>query len=110
MTFTVKTACDALGVKVGASEDELKKAFKANADIIGINNRDLKTFNVDIQTSFRLKKLIPPDIFVISESGIKTPAHVQSLRAEGFAGALVGESLLREERPSEAVRKLLGAA
>ncbi len=78
--------------------------------VIGINNRDLKTFKVDLNTSFQLKKLIPPDIFVISESGIKTPAHVQSLRAEGFAGALVGESLLREEKPSDALRNLLGAA
>jgi indole-3-glycerol phosphate synthase len=88
-------------------EDELQRALKLNPAIIGINNRDLNTFEVNINNSYRLKKLIPEEISVISESGIKTHDDINKLKESGFAGALIGESILKQDNLSEAVRKLL---
>jgi len=91
-------------------EEELERVLKINPVLLGINNRDLRTFKVDLETSFRLKKKIPPKVRVISESGIETHEHIKRLREAGFAGALVGESLLRQKDVTFAVRKLMGEA
>jgi indole-3-glycerol phosphate synthase len=89
-------------------EQELERVLKINPDLIGINNRNLKTFEVDLETSFRLKKNIPSHIPVIAESGIENNAHIEQLKEGGFAGALVGESLLRKSDVVSAVKNLLG--
>lgn len=99
-----------LGMKVLVEvhdEDELKRALDIKPKIIGINNRDLKTFKVDLQTSFRLKKLIPEDILVISESGIKTHKDIIRLKNSNFSGVLIGESLLIEENVKSALDRIL---
>jgi indole-3-glycerol phosphate synthase len=77
------------------SDAEAEKALRAGARIIGINNRDLKTFKVDLGLSVRLRKLIPAGIRTVAESGIKSPDDVRALKDAGFDAALVGESLMR---------------
>jgi indole-3-glycerol phosphate synthase len=89
------------------NEAELKTALKIRPEIIGINNRDLNTFKVDLDTSLRLKPKVPGNISVISESGIKTNKDILKLKSAGFAGALVGESLLKNNDLTKAVRSLL---
>lgn len=89
-------------------EAELERVLELNPVLLGINNRDLRTFKVDLETSFRLKKKIPDQVRVISESGIENREHIARLREAGFAGALVGESLLRQGNVTQAVKKLLG--
>lgn len=76
------------------NEDEIKKALNSGAKILGINNRDLKTFSVDINTSLKLRKFITEDKILISESGIKTAQDVKMLKDAGFNGALIGESMM----------------
>ncbi|MDR0584896.1 MAG: indole-3-glycerol phosphate synthase TrpC [Treponema sp.] len=77
------------------NEAEAEKALRAGARIIGINNRDLKTFRVDPGLSARLRKLIPAGILTVAESGIKSPDDVRALKDTGVDAALVGESLMR---------------
>lgn len=89
------------------NELELERALKINPAIIGINNRDLKTFQVDKATSFRLKPLIPANIHVISESGIKSHQDIAELKHRGFSGVLIGESLLRQKDVTHALRELV---
>ncbi len=78
-------------------ERELEKALKINAGIIGINNRDLKTMNIDLHTTLRLKPLIPSDKIVVSESGIKSREHVRMLEEAGIDAILVGTVLMEAE-------------
>ena len=96
--------CDAL-VEVH-DEDELARATKAGARLIGVNNRDLRSFAVDLATSERLGALMPKDVIRVAESGIRTRADVQRLRAAGFHAFLVGESLLRQHDRAAAVQEL----
>ena len=77
------------------NEIEAEKALRTGARIIGINNRDLKTFKVDLSLGARLRKLIPAGILTVAESGIKSPDDVNALKDTGFDAALVGESLMR---------------
>jgi len=88
-------------------EMELRKALKLKPNVIGINNRDLKTFKVEYKTSLRLKKQIPPDIHVISESGIQSHDQLMVLKAAGFSGALIGESLLKQDNITKALEDLI---
>ena len=88
-------------------EDDLKKIEGLKIDIIGINNRDLTTFNVSLETSFRLKDLLPSKSLVISESGIKTAEDIRSLKEKGFNGVLLGEVLLKSPSPGEKLMELL---
>lgn len=88
------------------NRQELERALELSPTVIGINNRDLNTFKVDIQTSFRLKSLIPDNIKVISESGIASARDIAALKEAGFAGALIGESLLRQPDPGEALKQI----
>jgi len=76
-------------------EEEAEMAVEAGARIIGINNRDLKTFKVDFNTGIRLRKRIPGGILTVAESGIKSPTDVRSLQDAGFDAVLIGESLMR---------------
>ncbi len=77
------------------------------ARIIGINNRNLSNFNVDISTTIRVVSRIPKDIIVISESGITNRADVDQLKAHGIHAVLVGESLMRAANPAKALQALL---
>ena len=77
------------------SEEEVDMALKAGARIIGVNNRNLKTFEVDMTLSERLKKLVPPDVIFVSESGIKTPDDVAKLHDIGANAVLIGETIMR---------------
>jgi indole-3-glycerol phosphate synthase len=76
-------------------EAEAEQALAAGARIIGINNRDLNTFNVDINTAVRLRKLIPADVITVAESGIKSPNDIRALKNSGINAALIGESIMR---------------
>lgn len=76
-------------------QNEVQRALKAGARIIGINNRNLKDFTVDLNQSQYLRKLIPENIPVIAESGLKTKQAIQVIQNAGFCGALIGETLMR---------------
>lgn len=88
------------------NQEELDRVLVLNPPFIGINNRDLRTFSVDIAHGIALKKRVPPGIPVIAESGISTAEDIRILKQEGFAGALVGESLLRQDNLVKAVADL----
>ncbi|HEY3625180.1 MAG TPA: indole-3-glycerol phosphate synthase TrpC [Terracidiphilus sp.] len=77
------------------------------ADAIGVNNRDLKTFDVRLETSYELAGRIPRDAVRVTESGISTPEHITRLRAAGFDAFLIGESLMRQDDPGAALEELL---
>ncbi|MDD8020153.1 MAG: indole-3-glycerol phosphate synthase TrpC [Acidobacteriota bacterium] len=89
------------------NEEDVEKALKLEPSIIGINNRNLQTFQVDFGTSLRLKKYFPPGISLISESGINSPEQISILKKEGFSGALIGEYLLRQKDVAGAIRELM---
>lgn len=89
-------------------EYELEKALKVESDIIGVNNRDLKTFNVDINNSIRMSKLIPNDVLYISESGIKDYEDIKRLKENNINAVLIGETLMREKDKSKALKLLRG--
>jgi indole-3-glycerol phosphate synthase len=97
--------CDAL-VEVH-DEAELARAVEAGARIIGVNNRDLKSFHVDLAISERLGALMPAEAIRVAESGIRTRADVERLSAAGFHAFLVGESLLRQEDRAAGVQALM---
>jgi indole-3-glycerol phosphate synthase len=99
---------DAL-VEVHSSE-ELKRALNAGAKIIGVNNRDLRTFRVSLNTSERLIGEAPPDRIIISESGLQDAKSVRHLRTLGFGGVLIGETLMRAPDPETALRDLVAAS
>jgi len=88
------------------NEDELKVALESGAGIIGINNRDLNTFEVDINTTKRLKPLIPSDRIVVSESGIKDRYDIQKLGEWGVNAALVGEALMSSSDIAKKIRQI----
>ncbi|HAB33562.1 MAG TPA: indole-3-glycerol phosphate synthase TrpC, partial [Exiguobacterium sp.] len=89
-------------------EEELRRAEAIGAQIIGINNRNLKKFEVDLQTSVGLLEQQQPDVRYISESGIKTVEEAQLLHAAGADGILVGETLMRADDPQVFIREVSG--
>jgi indole-3-glycerol phosphate synthase len=89
---------------------ELRTALAAGADIIGVNNRDLRTFAVKLETSLRLAEEIPEGILKISESGIHTREDIRRLEDAGFGAFLVGAHLVKAASPEAALRALLGSA
>jgi len=95
---------DAL-VEVHTSE-EMKRATACGATLIGVNNRDLRTFEVSLQTSLSLAREAPPEALLISESGLHSPDDLQRLREAGYHGFLIGETLMRADKPAEALRIL----
>ena len=86
---------------------ELEKALAVDAEIIGINNRDLTNFKVDLNTSLNLRGKIPSDRIVISESGIKSRRDVEKLENVGIDAILIGETLMRSEDKKACIEKLL---
>jgi indole-3-glycerol phosphate synthase len=107
------TAEDELGldavVEVHTSE-ELRRAVKAGARIIGVNNRDLRTFQTSLETSERLIAEAPRDRIMISESGLQNPKSLRHLRELGFRGFLIGEALMRTPDPEAALRDFIAGA
>lgn len=90
------------------SKEEVQMAIDAGARIIGVNNRDLKTFKVDVQNSIRLRKFIPDGVIYISESGIQTGEDIQVLRENNVNAVLIGETFMRSEDKQEALIQLRG--
>lgn len=90
------------------TEEEVRSALAAGARVIGVNNRNLKTFGVDITTSIKLRGLVPEDILFISESGIKSPEDVTMLKANKTDAVLIGESLMRSDHKKEQLAHLRG--
>jgi indole-3-glycerol phosphate synthase len=88
--------------------ENLKRAFDAGATLIGVNNRDLRTFKTDLEHTLRLRERIPDQCVLVAESGIQTHADVERLQAAGVDAILVGESLMRERDIGAAVDRLLG--
>jgi indole-3-glycerol phosphate synthase len=91
-------------------EQELQRALDAGCDLIGINSRNLRTFEVNVETAFRLVEKMPAACVRVAESGIKSGADLARLRSAGYEAFLIGESLMRAERPGEALAKLIEEA
>jgi indole-3-glycerol phosphate synthase len=89
---------------------ELDVALSLEPEIVGINNRDLRDFSVDLERTFRLLDAIPPQAVVVAESGIATVEHLERLREHGVHAALIGERLMRAEDPALALSALLAGA
>jgi indole-3-glycerol phosphate synthase len=87
--------------------EELQRAIQCGASLIGVNNRNLQTFQVSLNVSAQLAQEMPRGIIRISESGLRTGADLDSLRALGYHGFLIGESLMRAPQPGQALRELL---
>jgi indole-3-glycerol phosphate synthase len=90
------------------AQEELDRVIAAGARIIGVNNRDLRDFQIHIETSLALIERIPDECIAISESGLRTHADVERLRGAGFDAFLIGEHLMRETDPGAALRALRG--
>ncbi len=89
------------------TEQELEKVLNSKLGIIGVNNRNLKTFTVDLTTSLQLASLMPKEAIWVSESGINTSADIETLQAVGYKAFLVGEQLMRANQPKMALMELL---
>jgi indole-3-glycerol phosphate synthase len=103
----------ALGLDVlceAHNEEELHRAVDAGSDVIGVNNRDLRTFQVDVNTALRLAEIIPQDVISVAESGIENGVDIARLRAAGYQAFLIGESLMKAESPGGALKSLITAA
>ena len=87
---------------------EIQLALRAGARIIGVNNRNLKDFTVDLHTCERLRQLVPPDILFVAESGIQGAADIQRLRQSGVNAVLIGETLMRSSDKSAKLAELRG--
>ena len=90
------------------SEPELQEALEAGARVIGVNNRDLGSLQVDLKTTERLMKKIPADRVRVSESGIRLPADVEFVQAQGANAILVGEELMSSGDPAKKIQELMG--
>ena len=89
-------------------EPELDRALVLGATIIGINNRDLKTFETDLNVTVRLAPVIPKNVLVVAESGLSTRADLERLADAGVTTFLIGESLMRQGDVAAATRALIG--
>jgi len=89
---------------------ELERVLAAGARLVGVNNRDLHTLEVRVETSLELIERIPDDRIAVSESGLRSAADLRRLRAAGFDAFLIGESLMRESDPGEGLRRLIAGA
>lgn len=103
--------CDALGLSAlveAHDEQEIASAAAAGARVIGVNNRNLKNFTVDVTNSLALRQKAPPGVLFVAESGITSPADVSALRAAGVDAVLVGEALMRAPDKAAALAALRG--
>jgi indole-3-glycerol phosphate synthase len=89
------------------NEGEVERALAAGCDLIGVNNRDLRTFQVDLETALRLAPHLPANVFRVAESGIQSAADILRLRDARYGAFLIGESLMREDAPGDALARLL---
>ncbi len=90
--------CDSVGLSAlveAHDEEEIKMALAAKSRIIGVNNRDLRTFTIDFENSIRLRKMVPDDVLFVAESGVKTREDILRLQEAGVDAVLIGESLMR---------------
>lgn len=104
--------CDTLGLSALVEvhdESEVKVALRAGARVIGVNNRNLKDFTVDIKNSRRLRALIPPEVLFVSESGVQCAEDARMLREIGADAVLVGETLMRATDKTKKLAELRGA-
>ncbi len=92
------------------SADELKRALDIGFDMIGVNNRDLRTFEVKLETAETLAPLLPAGVVKVAESGIRNGADIRRLRDAAYDAFLIGETLMAAEHPGEALRELLAGA
>ena len=92
------------------TRDEMKRAIDSGATLIGVNNRDLTTFEVSLQTSIELAAIAPRDAILISESGIETHSDIERLRAAGYRGFLIGETLMRSHDPVVMLRRFTNSS
>lgn len=102
---------DSLGLSAiveAHDKTEISSAVNAGARIIGVNNRDLRTFEIDISTSLRLREFVPENIIFVAESGIRTASDVEALRAGGADAVLIGETLMRSEDKKKELEILRG--
>lgn len=103
--------CDELGLSAlveAHDENEVQMAINAGARIIGVNNRNLKSFTVDTQNSSKLRNSVPEDVIFVSESGVKTKEDIQALREIGTNAVLIGETLMRAEDKKAKLNELRG--
>ena len=89
-------------------EEEVKMALRCNASIIGVNNRNLKTFQVDIENSIRLRRLVPEEVVFVSESGMKEREDIRRLEENGTNAVLIGETLMRSPDKKAMLEELSG--
>lgn len=88
-------------------ERELEYVEDTHPDMVGVNNRHLGTFHTDVETSFRMARLLPQDYLFVSESGISSPSTVAQLRQAGYRGFLIGETFMREADPGKALSRFV---
>lgn len=103
--------CNELGLSAlveAHTEEEVLSALEAGARVIGVNNRNLQTFEVDLNNSIRLRNLVPKDIIFVAESGIKTAEEITKLRTAGVNAVLIGETLMRSPNKREILTELRG--
>lgn len=104
--------CDSLGLSAlveAHTEEEVFSAVEAGARVIGVNNRNLKDFTVDITTCTRLRGLVPKEILFVGESGIKSNEDIEALRSAGVNGVLIGETLMRSDNKKKMLEELNGS-
>lgn len=103
--------CDSLGLSAlteAHSEEEVMRALRSGARLIGVNNRDLKDFSVDTENSRRLRHLVPSDMLFVSESGINSAEDIAKLRGTGIDAVLIGETLMRAPDKKKKLAELRG--
>ena len=106
-----KKIADRLGLDAlfeAHDENEISRAVNAGAQIIGVNNRNLKDFTVDINNSVRLRELVPDNILFVSESGMKTPEDIKHLKENGTDAVLIGEAFMRSSNKKEMLERMKG--
>ena len=105
--------CDSLGLSAlteAHDEAEIRKALRAGARVVGVNNRNLKDFSVNPENCLSLRKLVPPGVLFVAESGIRTAGDMKKLRLSGVDAALVGETLMRSPDREKTLKELRGEA
>ncbi|MBR3624359.1 MAG: indole-3-glycerol-phosphate synthase, partial [Selenomonadaceae bacterium] len=90
------------------TEEEIKRALKAGARIIGVNNRNLEDFSVDMERGKSLRELVPPDILFVTESGVKTATDVKAIKNMGADAVLIGETMMKAEDKRAKLEELKG--
>ena len=89
------------------NEEELQKSIMLSVDMLGINNRNLKTFEVSLKTSKELIKQIPDEFVKVSESGISSIEAIKELKPHGFEGFLIGENFMKTDNPGESAKTFI---